>query len=336
MSAPIIWFTGIKGVTFLIILLSSCFAFSLFKKNKRVFLFAVLLLLILFGSWAFSNFAQGEKKEGVNIALIQGNINKGSVWRFNNVDAVFSIYENLTFEALKGNNISLIVWPEGTLVADTSKRTDLIGRLKNISEKNNLSIVVGGVTFLDDIVKGYLKDTRIKNTVFFVTPTEDIKKYYSINPYPFDKRTIAGEELANFSVNNKKFGVMTCYEEILPAISAAYAKKDSEFLISASNHYFVHERVLFASSLPPRARAAENYKYFATSTQTGITQVINPFGKVVASLEPEKEGFLSFTVYPNNKKTFYAAHGDLILNILSAIFLIYLFSALINLSIKKR
>ena len=68
-------------------------------------------------------------------------------------------------------------------------------------------------------------------------------------------------------------------------------------------------------SLYPNLRAAENRKYLIRATNTGITKIVNPYGKVEAKLEPYTRGILIGDIYLNGRTTFYTRYGNLILNI---------------------
>ena len=43
--------------------------------------------------------------------------------------------------------------------------------------------------------------------------------------------------------------------------------------------------------------ASENNRYLIRSTNTGFTEVINPFGKIEAEISPNKEGYLTADIY---------------------------------------
>ncbi|MEK6828070.1 MAG: hypothetical protein AABX78_01855, partial [Nanoarchaeota archaeon] len=51
------------------------------------------------------------------------------------------------------------------------------------------------------------------------------------------------------------------------------------------------------------------------ATNTGITKIVNPYGKVEAQLEPYTRGILIGDIHLNNRTTFYTNYGNLILHI---------------------
>jgi len=93
-----------------------------------------------------------------------------------------------------------------------------------------------------------------------------------------------------FETKKGKFGISLCYEGTQAKISRDYAKENVGFLISLANNARLADTPgVIYPSLFVRLRAAENGKYLVRVTNDGITQIINPFGKEVKSLEIGKK-----------------------------------------------
>ena len=114
-------------------------------------------------------------------------------------------------------------------------------------------------------------------------------------------------------------GIIICWEEFTPAVARHYADLGAEYFVTmVNNAEFDSSGLKKYVSFFMRARAAENLRYVARIGQTGLTQIINPFGKVIGSILPDKEGYLAGELYHIRKRTFYSKHGD----ILTKVFLI--------------
>jgi apolipoprotein N-acyltransferase len=120
MNAPLIWFLGSNGITFLVILMNSIIALYFIKKDKRILATGVALALIFLVTYAYSYNAKPEG-EKLKVALVKGNFNQPWEWRrINAKTIIFDTYKNLSFEASK-KNAELIIWPEYAIAEDISK-----------------------------------------------------------------------------------------------------------------------------------------------------------------------------------------------------------------------
>lgn len=304
LSAPLIWFIGGRGITFLIVLLGSCTARLIVKKEKEIMILFAILLLVFGCCFIFTKFSYANEGTSLRVAVVQGNIQKDAGWVSENIDEVFSIYMNLTNKALEYNP-KLVVWPEGALYTDISKKFYLMNALQDFSNKTGVSIIAGSVTFLENGKK--------KNTVFIFAPDRSINRYDALRPFLLDKSFIKGSEKADFWVNNSRIGMIACYEEVEPYIPAEQASSGAEFFVStANNHLFRNGRLQMASYLS-RLRAMENYRYFVRAATTGISQIINPYGRIIASVPAEKEGFAVAEIKLIKRNTFYSVNGEIII-----------------------
>ncbi|MBI2134587.1 hypothetical protein HYU09_01220 [Candidatus Woesearchaeota archaeon] len=295
MLAPLIWSIGSHGITFLIVLINSMICFYLIKKDKRLIAFGSILALVLLYSFAYSSFSQ-PKGEPFKVALIQGNFNESWDWRISNANGtIFDAYHELTLEAAK-ENPAIIIWPEYSIPADIEKSEELSSKISELAKESGSYLVLGTLKWHD----GYYGDRRLKNNVakLFLPNGTFFWDYASVKPLPYEKWTLPGEKIGISEVGNIKFGITMCYEETQGHISKEYSQNGAKFLISlANNQRLKNSRGLYLSSLYSRLNAAENGKYVLRATNTGITQIVNPYGKVIAKLEPNKRGILTEEIY---------------------------------------
>ena len=106
-----------------------------------------------------------------------------------------------------------------------------------------------------------------------------------------------------------------CNEENIQSITKDRIQNGAQFIVSLSNNQFFG-RGRYIISKFTRLRAAENAKYLVRATNDGITQIVNPFGKVIYSAEPKKQKILIGDIYMNNYKTFYTKNGNLLVYLL--------------------
>jgi apolipoprotein N-acyltransferase len=104
---------------------------------------------------------------------------------------------------------------------------------------------------------------------------------------------------------------MICYESIFPALARHDVAAGAAWLVNQSDDSWYG-----ASSAAPqglmmaRVRAIENRRWLLRDTDNGITAVIDPYGRVTASLPRFQAATLEAGFAPETRLTFYTRHGD--------------------------
>lgn len=312
MIAPLIWFVGGSGITFLIILMHSIIAFYILKRDKKILATGLIIVLIILGNYAYSYNTKPDGQK-IKVALLQGNFNQGWNWRHMNAKRlIFNVYENLSIEASKSNP-DIIIWPEYAIADNVLQDKNLINRISNLAKQTKSYLVIGSLRWYNTSYK----NERERNDIALVFEPNGklIGEYNSIRPMPFEKWVLPGNETIVFNTNIGNFGVSLCYEET-QNIAKDFSLKGSHFLISlANNQRLDNTSGFYLANLYTNLRSAENGKYLVRAANTGITKIVNPFGKVEAQLQPYTRGILVGDIYLNDEITFYTKYGNLILYI---------------------
>jgi apolipoprotein N-acyltransferase len=115
------------------------------------------------------------------------------------------------------------------------------------------------------------------------------------------------------SYEGKKFGTPICYEIIFPGLVRKFTKKGAQFLVTITNDGWYGE-----SASPQQHfliavfRAVENRRYLLRAATTGISGIVDPYGRVLARTRLMTETYLSGRIRPIEKLSFYARHGDIL------------------------
>jgi len=277
MLSPIIYYIKGFGVSVLIILFN-CLLTGYFIRKKRDYLYVIIILLvIIMGCYFYSNNQEYENK--FNISIAQGNYPKSWEWRRENVNSILDNYLELTNNA---SSNGIIVWPEYSLVGNLS-----IGQLYQISklarEKN--SIIIFGNSLI-------LKDGEY-DAAFVINKTGVIQDIYlSILPYIYDNIK-KGKKLGLINSELGIFGIIICYEEFNYYLSNKYKKNGAKFLVFMANEMDLDgTRGINLGLQISRLRAAENNILVIRSTNTGVSAIINPYGKVINRLDNNVRGII--------------------------------------------
>ncbi|UCD54616.1 MAG: hypothetical protein JSV93_03595 [Candidatus Omnitrophota bacterium] len=331
-SAPLIWYIGSIGLTTLVILFNSAAARFLVKKDVLSLVVAAALLVMFVGSFIFSGAQNPDNLHASNnptkIALIQGDVPRGSIFGYEeDLDSRIERYVNLSQTAINEEKPDIVAWPEYTLPIDLANRfPQKMHPILNVARENKTTFIIGSLVS-EKSKKNYHYDAAL-----ILSGNGDIRDiYYSQDPAIFNENVYPKDNGNKLYLN--RMGIALCWEELNANIFRKYAKHGAEYFISLSSNadldYSLLERY---ASFFSRARAAENARYLARATQTGVTQIIDPFGRPVKTLPAGRSTFLAGEVYSIGRKTFYSRHGDILtkLFIISAVLGIFITEAIIK------
>ncbi|HOG64172.1 MAG TPA: apolipoprotein N-acyltransferase [Spirochaetota bacterium] len=184
--------------------------------------------------------------------------------------------------------------------------------------------------------KGLLRhEIESYNAAFLVTETTNIvDRYYKINLVPFGEwfpykkefpwiakileKTIAsdftpGKRYTAFSMPQGRFGVLICFEDIFGEICRQLVLAGAEYLINTTNDYWsksIQSQEQHAAMAV--LRAVENRRFLVRAANTGVTCVVDPWGRMLQRLPNEETGILhsGISLMRGRGPTFYTLHGD--------------------------
>lgn len=343
---------GAYGVSFIVVLVNAAITEQIlnyrtgiindiFKKKfsipqNLVSLTALTLIVpaMLYGHWARS---QSIKGNPIKIALIQGNIEQAKKWDSNFSDMIMQTYIQLT-KKVSHSRPSLIVWPETATPGSIENNPDLVPELKKLAIETNSYLVFGsaqGMKFMEGKEPKY----KYKNSAILLSPNSiisDRQQYNKIKLFPFGEylpfrgrlpwhildvdsanEYIPGREYKIFKLPSSKFAVTICWENIFPALCRNFVKQGAEFIVNITNEArFGKSQAPYQLMVINIFRAVENRVYIARCANTGISCIIDPFGKIVDRVEDNMkndifvQGILNGTIIPIKSKTLYTKYGD--------------------------
>lgn len=124
----------------------------------------------------------------------------------------------------------------------------------------------------------------------------------------------AGEHFTVFRLHGTPFSVVICFEDIFGDICRIFVRDGAGYLINTTNDYWSRSLKAqiqhFSMSI---FRAVENRRYLVRAANTGVTTVIDAWGRVGDSLENNVVGILQTAVpdMSGRGRSLYTAVGDL-------------------------
>lgn len=260
--------------------------------------------------------------EPIRVTMIQGNISQDQKWRPENKINTLKKYKRLTEQHWDSN---VVIWPETAIPAylDQVKDGFLMPLAADAKQHNTDLIVSVPVQETETAPK--------KNYNAVITLGKDEGVYRKSHLLPFgeylplqplsgwvlDK---VGIRLGNFTpgasgqallrAGGYPFVTLICYEDAFGELGIR-GLPTAAFLVNVTNDGW------FGDSIEPhqhmqmaRMRALETGRFLLRSTNTGMTGIISPAGRIVSQAPLFQETALTGSIIPMGGVTPYAVWGD--------------------------
>jgi apolipoprotein N-acyltransferase len=147
---------------------------------------------------------------------------------------------------------------------------------------------------------------------------------------------ISGTTPTVFDTGHGKFGVVICWENLFPDLFRTFVQRGSDFMVNLTNEAWFKRTVASELFLTMSVfRAVENGVSLVRCANTGISSVIDPFGRIMDRIRDDQgndimvEGTLTAGVPAPKGQTFYTRNGDVFAVICAALGIImFLLSSL--------
>ena len=298
---PVLQFANIfgqYGLTALILLVNSLIVYILINRNNKKILIKSISILIFIMLIVLSyGFTQLEKEYSpdINVALIQDESSE------------FSIYNNLISKIDK--EVNFILLPEYALVEYLDENNKRLEQIKNITNSHNSYFIVGSKDKSEKIGGlGYY------NTAYLFNPNgEIIGKYYKMNPIQFFYDGDPGQEYSVFETEFGKVGIFICYDMDYSYVARNIVKNGAELLFIPTYDAIRWSELQHKQhSAMTSMRAVENGRFVARTATSGISQIIDPNGRILQKIDIGKSDIEIGSIQKISRQTIYNQIGYLL------------------------
>ncbi|MDD4179223.1 MAG: apolipoprotein N-acyltransferase [Candidatus Margulisbacteria bacterium] len=303
-------FSSVYGVSFLVVLMNAAVAEVIADQKKWRILLGVLLLFLIAISYGVSVISHSSLviSHFPKLALIQPNIDQKDKMDYAQVFPVYEIQAKLTRQAA-AENPDVIIWPETAVFAYLLRDPILWPRFQALINETKTCLVVG--TPYHDSLRN-----KIYNSIVSFSNSGEILarfdkehlvpfgEYLPFKPllFPllkgtgyFDQNYDPARFSEPFFVRDLKVAPAICFESTFPALIASRVGPDTAFILTLTNDAW------FGASAAPYFhlnngvfRAIENRKYFVQVGNTGISAVIDPYGRILKRSQLNKREIVIF------------------------------------------
>jgi apolipoprotein N-acyltransferase len=336
--------TAVYGVSFLLAATSSLLALAALEGRTARRGGALVAALTLVGcSWLLGRWVMGipvAQTGKIVVGLVQGGIRQEDKWvpesAWQNIDRHLKLTDHAARQGAR-----LVVWPESAVPFLFDENPALAALLRELTRARRIYLFFGN----DDRERpapgaGLLRDRAARRGRIFVgakllNPTgEIVARYRKIRLVPFGEYvplhglfTLGGryaaklvQEVSDFTpgreattgvVDGHRIGGYICYEAIFPGLVRRFVAGGAELLVNMTNDaWYGTTSAPYQHLAMTVFRAVENRRYMVRAANTGISAVVDPWGRVLAETRLFEPTVLVREVPLVSGTTFYTRHGD--------------------------
>lgn len=325
-------FGAVYAVSFVVAASSAVLAFVAVERDpgrrRRAVLGLAVLLAVVAGD-GFWRVAHPPAATGsVRVGLVQASIPQDEKWNEGLAFANLNRHLELTDAAAKAG-ARLVVWPESSVPYYYDDEPAVADLLRASAARLGIDLVFGN----DDHERGPGGRTFV-GAKMIAPDGRLLLRYHKMRLVPFGEYvplqpllTLGGrvaakvvQQVADFTPGEEpavgesaghKLSTTICYEAIFPDLSRRFVSGGSELFLNITNDgWYGRTSAPWQHFAMARLRAVENGRYLARAANTGVTAVVDPFGRVLEQTRLFERTMLVRDVPFVSEVTVYARHGD--------------------------
>jgi apolipoprotein N-acyltransferase len=316
--------TGVYGISYVVALGNAALAEAVVGRQSRAVRprapyvpLAAVAAVLLAGAAALRDAPTSEAS--FPVAVVQTNVPPAFRWDRRYAERQLDRVLHLTAEAVQGGP-SLVVWPENALSLYLDHEPLLLESLRTLATERHLDLLVGGPRYADGRTynSAYVIDARDGRLHVYdkqhlvpaaeapIIPPESTQRDESPRSFTAGRRP-------GILRTQRALGVSICHEILYPDAVLPAVAEGATLLVNIANDgwldggYGVASRQHFAMAV---FRAVEARRYLVRAATTGVSGIVDPWGRIVRSAPPGVASVLEARVEPRHGTTLYVRYGD--------------------------
>ena len=295
-------------------------------------LVVVLALVLAVAVWGSRRAASAEwthTGEPIRVGLIQGNIDQNEKIDPARAAGIFQDYMRMTRQAIR-EGAGFVIWPESSTPFRFEDDLFAAAQIRTLAQQAKVPILFGS----DQFVRGANgAPTTFYNSAFLVRADGTSGGVYrKMHLVPFGeyvpaKKLLffaaplvqavsdfsAGGEATLLPVGDHLVSTAICYEVVYPDLVRQFVAGGSELLTTITNDaWFGPTSAPYQHFEQASMRAIEEGRYLVRSANTGISGIVDPYGRVIARTGIFQPAVVVGEARFLKTSTLYARTGDLL------------------------
>jgi apolipoprotein N-acyltransferase len=291
---------GVYGLSALVVLGSVALAWPVVARPGRervapvAGVAALLVGVALWGAMRLSGETLVREGTPLRVALIQGNVAQGQKWDPGLADTIYRRYLTMSRDGV-ARGATLVMWPESA-TPFLFEEHPASEAMRLLARESGARLFVGS----DQREPG--TPPRYYNSAFLIQPTGSVGGVYrKMHLVPFGEYVplesilsfagplveqvgcfAPGQALTVYQQREGRFTTGICYEAVFPELAREAVQRGSQLLTSITNDaWFGRSSAPWQHLAMARMRSVETGRYMARAANTGISAIVDPYGRVV-------------------------------------------------------
>ena len=320
---------GVYGLSALVALVNTSVAGAMLTTGRKRIAplavgVAVLVVCAAWGSWRIADGRLVRQGDPLRVGLVQANVAQERKWDERHARSIFTTHIAISRDVAR-RGAQLVLWPESSL-PHAFNNADGRAALQELSRALDIHLLYGA----DETAGG-----ASYNSAFLTSPDgREGGVYRKIHLVPFGEFIpygswleffpplvsdlgfspfAPGTEVVMLPVRGHATSTAICYEVTYPALMAAAVRRGSELLTTITNDaWYGTSSAPYQHFEMAAMRAIEQGRYLVRAANTGISGIVDPYGRVVARSGLFTEAGVVGDVRLLADRTLYSRMGDVI------------------------
>jgi apolipoprotein N-acyltransferase len=320
---------GVYGLSALVALVSTALVMLVFDRTRARWVVAAVAAAAVIASatWGAARLRENAlTREGVpiRVGLIQGNVSQDEKWNQARATSIVQTYVDLTRQ-VAGRGARFVLWPESALPYFFQDEPVVGDAVRQLAVQTRTSLLFGS----DQIERS--TPPRYYNSAFLVDPDGTVAAVYrKMHLVPFGeyvpfKRLLffagplvqavsdfsAGDHVVMLPVSGHPASTAICFEVVFPDLAREAVLSGSQLLTTITNDaWFGRSSAPWQHFEMASLRAVEQGRYMARAANTGISGLVDPYGRVLVRSGLFQQAALVGDVRFLTSRTIYSRIGD--------------------------
>jgi apolipoprotein N-acyltransferase len=324
--------TGVFGLSWLVAMVSSAAAHAVLARDARRWLplaasLAVVAAVASAGQWRVSDDRLTGAGRVLHVGLIQGNVRQDDKWEPALAAEILSRYLRLSRQAI-AQGAQLVIWPESAtpFYYGPDPETETV---RALARESGVSMLIGSdlwertrggppkvynAAFMvsrDGTTGGVYRKVHLvpfgefvpmKDVLFFAAPLVQAVSDFS-----------PGTDVVTLPIPAGSVSTAICYEVVYPSLIRDGVLAGSELLTTITNDaWFGRSSAPWQHFAMASMRAIEEGRYLVRAANTGVSGMVDPYGRVRLASDLFVEGAWVVDVRLLDDRTIYSRIGDVV------------------------
>jgi len=311
---------GVYGISLAAAVLAGA-AVALLRGSFAIRVLAVLLAAAVLGGGLLLSRVTwvAPLDRELRVALVQGAVPQDRKWLLEQLEPTKELYRDLSLPYL---DYDLIVWPEAAIPSMVDAERDYLEQMRTAAGEGGAAIMLGMLEYEPDsgsyynslLVLGeppsiYRKRHLVPFGEYFPVP-EFVREWMRLMSLPYVDIAKGSSKPAPLEVAGLHAAASICYEDAFGADQRVFLP-EANLLVNVSNDAW------FGNSIAPhqhlqiaRMRAIEAGRFMLRATNTGVSAVIAPDGRLLGVSPQFETDVLTASIRPYTGATPYVVIGN--------------------------